>query len=124
MKSRGIILIVEDEALIAMDLKKKLGDAGYSVCRLIATGEDAVLWAERDRPDLILMDNRLSGKIDGIEAALRIRAQSEVRIIIMSGYPQDEEFQARVKPFNPVACLAKPLAFEELLTILKSIFGD
>jgi len=124
MKPAASILLVEDEAIIALDLKGKLAEAGYSICRMIPTGEDTVLWAERDRPDLVLMDNRLAGKIDGVEAALRIRSKSDVRIIFMTGYPQDEEFRERVRLINPTACFAKPVIIEELLEVLKSVFGE
>jgi len=122
MNPGGSILLVEDEAIIAWDLKDRLESAGYPVCRMIATGEDAVLWAERARPGVILMDNRLAGEIDGLEAALRIRANSDVPIVLMTGYPQDEEFQKRIAPVHPLACLTKPVNIEELITILKKAF--
>lgn len=124
MKSAPAILLVEDEAIIAMDLQWKLVEAGYRVCRMIATGEDAVHWAELDQPDFVLMDNRLAGKIDGIEAALRIRSKSDTPIIFMTGYPQDDAFWERVKPIKPIACLTKPVIIEELLNVLKSAFGE
>jgi DNA-binding response OmpR family regulator len=124
LKPAAIILLVEDEALIAMDLQWKLVEAGYRVCRMAATGEDAVHWAERDRPDLVLMDNRLAGKIDGIEAALQIRSKSDVPVIFMTGYPQDDVFWERVKPVKPIACLTKPVIIEELLKIIPSALAD
>jgi len=123
LKPAPTILLVEDEAIIAMDLRWKLEEAGYRVGRMIATGEDAVARAERDRPDLVLMDNRLAGKIDGIEAALRIRSKSEVPVVFMTGYPQDDAFQERVKPIHPIACLTKPVIIAELLKVLESAFG-
>lgn len=124
MKPAASILLVEDEAIIAMDLRWKLTEAGYRVSRMIATGEDAVLWAERDRPDLVLMDNRLAGKIDGVEAALRIRSKSEVAVVFMTGYPQDDAFRERIKPINPIACLTKPVVIADLLKVLESAFGE
>jgi CheY-like chemotaxis protein len=123
MNPAGSILLVEDEAIIAWDLKSRLESAGYPVCRMIATGEDSVLWAERSRPGVILMDNRLAGQIDGLEAALRIRAISDVPIVFMTGYPQDEEFRRRIEPVHPLACLTKPVNIEELRKILKDVFG-
>jgi CheY-like chemotaxis protein len=115
MMAAPSILLVEDEVIIAMDLRWKLEEAGYRVCRMIATGEDAVRWAGHDRPDLVLMDNRLAGKIDGIEAALQIRSTSAVPVIFMTGYPQDAVFQERIRPICPSACLAKPIILEVLL---------
>jgi CheY-like chemotaxis protein len=56
------ILIVEDEAIIAMSMQMELERAGYQVCRVVATGEDAVACVAHNPPDLVLMDNRLAGK--------------------------------------------------------------
>ena len=118
MKTSRSILLVEDEAIIALDLGRKLRRAGYPVVGTAATGEDAAEIALRDHPDVVLMDNRLAGAVDGIEAALRIRAESGVPIIFMTGYLQDEAFRERVRPVRPIACLEKPVIFEELLKAL------
>jgi CheY-like chemotaxis protein len=68
------------------------------------------------------MDNHLAGPVDGIEAALRIRAGSRVPIIFMTGYLRDEAFRERVRPVGPIACLDKPVIFEELLKALAEAF--
>ena len=114
------ILLVDDEAIIAMDLRRKLQSAGYQVIGTAAIGEDAVALALRDHPDVVLMDNHLAGQIDGIEAALRIRAQSDVPIIFMTGYLQDDAFRERVRSIHPTACLDKPIILEELLKAIAS----
>ncbi|HNY12905.1 MAG TPA: response regulator, partial [Candidatus Wallbacteria bacterium] len=67
------VLIVEDEAFSALYLEDALSIAGYTICDTVATGEGAVAIAENKTPDIILMDIRLAGEIDGIEAASRIR---------------------------------------------------
>ena len=72
MKNR--ILIVEDEGLIALDLKKKLEKIGYSVPMITDNADDALLFVERPQPDLVLMDIRLRGLRDGIAAAARYDA--------------------------------------------------
>jgi CheY-like chemotaxis protein len=122
MKTSRSILLVEDEAIIALDLGRKLRRAGYRVVGTAATGEEAPAMALRDHPDVVLMDYRLAGTVDGIEAALRIRAGSGVPIIFMTGYLQDEAFRERVRPVGPIACLDKPVIFEELLKALAEAF--
>ena len=67
------ILIVEDEFILASDLGLRLRDLGYAVAGVAATGADALALAERHRPDLVLMDIRLQGPMDGIATALEIR---------------------------------------------------
>ncbi|MCX6561145.1 MAG: response regulator, partial [Candidatus Aminicenantes bacterium] len=109
MKPGLNILLTEDEAIIAMDLEWRLKQAGAGRCRIVATGESALAWFEKEPPDVVVLDNHLAGVMDGIEAAARIRAEgSGVPIIFMSGYPQDEAFLARVRPLHPLACLDKP----------------
>ena len=63
------ILVVEDEAIIAMELKETLEHLGYSVLRTVFRGEDAVILAEKTHPDIVLMDIHLKGDVDGITAA-------------------------------------------------------
>ncbi len=118
MMGQPTILLVEDEAIIALDLSRKLQDSGYRVMGTAATGEDAAARALRDHPDVVLMDNHLAGPMDGIEAALRIRAQSDVPVIFMTGYLRDDTFRERVRPVRPIACLDKPVALAELLKAL------
>ena len=67
------ILIVEDESIVALDLKHRLMELGYVVTAVTNSGEKAIQQAAETRPDLVLMDIRLNGKMDGIEAAEAIR---------------------------------------------------
>ena len=80
------VLIVEDEAIVSMDLRYKLEALGYSVPAEISSGEEAVEAAIQLHPDLILMDIRLSGEIDGIEAAAQIRRQFDVPVVYVTAY--------------------------------------
>jgi CheY-like chemotaxis protein len=75
------ILIVEDEHIIAWDLERRLTRLGYAVLGIVSSGQDAIEKALELRPDLILMDIRLPGNMDGIEAAERIRAQLQTVIL-------------------------------------------
>ena len=74
MRSRGRVLVVEDEALIALSLTDMLESMGLTVCGTADNARSAVDLADRDAPDLVLMDIRLRGKGDGIDAARQIRA--------------------------------------------------
>ncbi len=80
------VLIVEDEAVVSMDLRYKLEAMGYSVIAEISSGEEAVKAASQLRPDVVLMDIGLSGQIDGIDAAAKIRDQFDVPVVYLTGY--------------------------------------
>lgn len=115
------ILIVEDEVLIALDLKVKLESIGHKVISNVFSGEEAVVLAEKIRPDLILFDIRLKGKIDGIEAATRIRQKSSVPIIYMTG---NDHLRAdkNLLATKPVGILSKPAEDWELFDMIDKVW--
>ena len=86
MNNQKSILIVEDEVMLSAWLKIQLEDEGYEVCGSFTTGEEAVEFVKETKPDVILMDINLVGKIDGIEAAEVITEKSNIPIIFMTGY--------------------------------------
>lgn len=102
------ILVVEDEAIIALHLTRKLAGAGFDICGSTGSGEDAVSMARTLEPDVVLMDINLIGEMDGIEAARNIGAFSRARIIFTTGHP-DPEMRARAMSLNPAAYLDKPV---------------
>jgi len=114
------ILLVEDEAFLAMSLEVMLTGTGYEVCQTVATGEDAVIAVQQESPDVILMDIRLAGDIDGIEAAHQIQTCSETPIIFMTGY-SDNAIEERAMKLNPLAYCTKPVRIYELQSILDSV---
>ena len=115
------ILLVEDEAMIAMDIKMRLSIAGFHVSGIVATGEDAIAVVEEIHPDLILMDGRLSGKIDGIETMRRVRERyTSLPFIFITGFVT-REFMERARALGPVACMTKPIDFGKLLDIIKAM---
>ena len=114
------ILVVEDEAMIAMCLKLELKQAGYEVCRHLATGEDAVRIALHESLDCILMDIRLAGTIDGIEAAQQIQARTHIPIIFMTGYP-DKAVEERAKALNPLGFFVKPVQISLLQPLIDAV---
>ncbi len=116
------LMIVEDEIITAMLIRKRMTGIGLDVCGIAASGEEAVLMADLHRPDLIMMDIRLSGIIDGIEAAWRIVQSMESKIVFVTGYI-NEDIQNEVKKINPLAFLTKPVNFDELIEIIKREFS-
>ncbi len=102
------ILIVEDEAIPAMVLNNHLKKRGADVIGPVSTGEEAVMKAKEKCPDVILMDIRLAGEMDGIEAANKTLSEIQTSIIFMSGYMNDTVIE-RVKDLKSVQYLHKPL---------------
>ncbi len=117
MAEKITVLIVEDEAMAALMLKKILDLLGYQVYEPVATGQDAISSAEKEKPDVILMDIRLPGDIDGIQAAQEIVSRRKIPIIFMTGY-MDEEILQRARALNPAACLTKPMHMNKIKSII------
>jgi CheY-like chemotaxis protein len=111
------ILIVEDEAIIAMDIAMQLRDLGYEPLGPARTGEQAIEMAERLRPQLVLMDIHLGSQMDGITAAQEIRAQFDIPCVFLSAFSA-EESQARAKLTNPAGYLAKPFTESEMRAVM------
>lgn len=107
------ILIVEDEGIQAMTTKLTLIRMGYSVLPIAISGKSAVDLAHKYQPDLILMDIRLRGRMDGIEAASIIRKEASTPIIFISAYA-DETTMQRAEQTHPVAVLEKPIEPQRL----------
>ena len=101
--SKASILIVEDNALIALALKRTLVRQGYSVLAIVDTGEAAVETATSQLLDLILMDIGLAGDMDGIAAAEHIRAFADVPVIFITGNTEDPRLKSTTWLPKPVA---------------------
>jgi DNA-binding NarL/FixJ family response regulator len=117
MASSARVLIVEDERLVARGLERRLRTLGYMVVALASTDVEAIHQALEQQPDLILIDIRLRGPMDGIEAVACIRKHLNVRVVYMSAYI-DEATLARVQATQPDAFLHKPYSsssFQEML---------
>jgi len=122
MNEKKKIVIVEDEVLLSAWLKMQLEDEGYEVCGTLTTGEEAIEFMETTKPDSILMDINLVGKIDGIEAAEVINEKSNIPIIFMTGYEEPDIYE-RAQKTKPVAYLTKPVEIWDLKPIFESIFS-
>lgn len=117
------VMVVEDESLIAIDLKMSLKSLGYDVSDVVATGEDAVQSAIKKTPDLILMDIHLQGQIDGIEAAYQIQKSCKIPIVFMSAYT-DSVTMERINNLKVAGFIAKPLTNYDIVNTINSIFYD
>lgn len=113
------ILIVEDEALLAVDLEESLKDFGYKVVGAVATGDRAVRETLQSEPDLILMDINLPGELDGIEAYSRIREHLDIPVVYLTGYSERDVLE-RAKRTEPYGYLAKPISLAELRSTLET----
>ncbi len=90
------IMIVEDENIIALDIRSMLEDLGYLVSDIVASGEESIQKASKKRPDLVLMDVKLKGSIDGVSAGKQIFRQFRIPIVYLTAYSD----QATIKRIN------------------------
>jgi DNA-binding NarL/FixJ family response regulator len=107
------ILIVEDEAIVAMDLEQRLGGLGYAVAGTVTNADDALMKAVELQPQLVLMDIALSNGSDGIEAAKRIRGKLDIPIVYLSAHA-DVATLERAKVTEPSGYVVKPYNEREL----------
>ncbi len=114
------IMIVEDEAITAIMLEAQLPCHGYQVFETVPSGAQAITQAELLHPDLVLMDIRLSGPIDGIEAARQIMARSDTQVIFLTGYSNDSIMQQALA-LKPAGYLVKPVMFEEIAAAIEKV---
>lgn len=120
MKDKIKILVAEDELLIAMDIKLKLEELGYEVTSLVSTAIEAITKSESDKPDIILMDVRLSGSLTGIDAAKIISYKHNIPIIFLtSGSSEDvllhdKNFKSQEHIPKPVETLVMQQALEKI----------
>lgn len=113
---------MEDEAIIAMEIESHLKNLGYGISGIVNTAEKAIQKTETERPDLVLMDIRLKGEMDGIEAAQIIRDRFEIPVIFSTAY-LDEERIERAKMTIPFGYILKPIQERDLkVTIEMALF--
>ncbi len=107
------ILIVEDEPIIAMETKSALDGLGYCVTSIADTGDKAIEIVQTEKPDIVLMDIRIKGKMDGIEVAKIIRTQFEIPVVFMTAYLDKKQFE-EAKMTMPFGYILKPVQEREL----------
>lgn len=113
------VLIVEDEWLVSMEIEGVLGDAGYDVAGTAVTADEAVRMVEMHRPDLVLMDIRLQGRRDGIQAAIEINRRFGLRCLFVSAHA-DVGTRERAAAANPLGWLSKPFSGPQLILALEA----
>jgi response regulator NasT len=109
---RTRVVIAEDEALIRMDLAEMLADEGYEVVGQAADGQQAVELAERERPDLVILDVKMP-VLDGIAAAERIAAQRIAPVVMLTAFSQ-RDLVERARDAGAMAYLVKPFSQSDL----------
>ena len=113
------ILVVEDENIIATDIKDCLEHLGYSVPAIATTGAEAIAKATELSPDLILMDIRLKGDMDGIQAAEQIWGRMHIPIVYATGF-SDRDTLERAKLTRPFGYILKPIEEQELYAAIET----
>jgi PAS domain S-box-containing protein len=116
--TKASILVVEDESIVAKDIKNRLNKFGYTVAAVASSGEEAMHKAAETRPNLVLMDIRLKGTIDGVEAARQIYNLFNIPVIYLTAYADDSTLE-RVKETQAFGYLIKPFKERELYTAIE-----
>lgn len=112
-KTPAKILIVEDEMIVAKDMQETLKSRGYAVTAIVNSGRDAIKEVKKEKPDLILMDIILKGKMDGIDTAMRIHDDFDIPVIFITAFANNSMLQ-RAKTVRPYAYITKPFESSEL----------
>jgi CheY-like chemotaxis protein len=118
--SSARIMLVEDEPIVALHLAQQLAAFGYQVVANVASGEHALQKIEELRPDLVLMDIHIEGRIDGIETAARIPASFHIPVIYLTAY-SDEATLARAGNTKPYGYILKPFSERELRATIQMV---
>jgi CheY-like chemotaxis protein len=120
MRQNLKILIVEDEAIFAMSMQRVLTRSDNNTCELVSTGEAAVESAKREKPDVIIMDIFLDGKLNGIEAAMEIRSLYEIPIVFVTGY-EEGKILDQIKSVESSTYLIKPIIPDDLKSAIDRV---
>lgn len=116
------VMVVEDEAVVRLHLRRMLAGLGYQVVGAAATADEAVVLAEIERPDLVLMDIDLRGEADGIDAANRLRALYDPGIVFLTAYA-DAATIRRTEEVGAVGFIVKPYSHNEVRAVLSTAEG-
>ncbi len=110
---RGSVLIVEDERIVAMDLQATLRDLGHDAFAIASSADEAIAAVNQRCPDVVLMDIRIKGAVDGIETAARLRARFDLAIIFLTAH-NDDATLARASDTAPDGYVQKPVQVDAL----------
>ena len=112
------VLIVEDEAIVACDIERRLLKAGYAVPAIAASGEQALSSIEQTRPNLVLMDIHLQGPSDGIEVASEVRKRFQLPVVFLTAYA-DKATLDRANASGAFSYLVKPIGHVNLASTIE-----
>ena len=121
--NRPLILVVEDERLIARDIAMQLQDLGYTPVGPATTGEQAIEMAQELHPQLVLMDVHLASAMDGVTAAQAIRSKFGIPTVFLSAFRADDGLE-RAKLAEPAGFLAKPFEEYELRDVVAAALKE
>ncbi|MCW9705916.1 response regulator [Fodinibius salsisoli] len=107
------VLIVEDEMIISLLIERMVENLGHQVLKRVPSGEEAIICAREEKPDLILMDIRLEGEMNGIEAISQIHKDRNIPVIYISGNT-DAHTQGKLRETEYIDFLAKPITISDL----------
>jgi DNA-binding response OmpR family regulator len=117
------ILVIEDDPVMGMALKDELELEGYRVVAVTDNGEEAVALADQFKPDLVTVDVRLEGPVDGIEAVSSIRRRIQTKIVFVTAHV-DLETRRRMNDVGFQGLIPKPYTSEQLRSTIKGVFSD
>lgn len=116
-KNNNVILVVDDDLITAVTIKKVLEKQGYMQVGVAGNADDAISFVNSSQPCLIIMDVNLRGSIDGIETSEKILATNDIPILFLTAYSDDETIN-RAKKINPYGYIIKPFDNRELITLV------
>jgi len=116
--AKATIVIVEDDAIVGADIQNTLERLGYDAPAIAVSAEEALKRIEEIQPDLVVMDIILQGEMDGIDAAAEIHTRSNIRVVYLTAY-MDEERLRRAKAAGPFAYIPKPFEEKELASTIE-----
>lgn len=119
---RAVILVVEDEALVGMELQESLNKAGFRVPEVVINAEGIMPAMVKHKPDLVIMDINLNSFTDGVAAVQRMKILGDTPVLYLTAY-RDKETKDRALSTNPADYLVKPISEEVLLEAVSRALG-
>jgi CheY-like chemotaxis protein len=117
------ILVAEDDLFVGVQYEDALSEAGFEILDIATTAKEAIEIAQDQQPVLVIMDIRLAGSPDGVEAALEIYRRFGIRCIFATAF-SDPEVRARAAPGRPLAWLSKPVAYPRLVAAVRAALSE
>lgn len=121
--SQTSVLVVDDEFLVAEGLCIQVEEMGHSVCGTAATADEAIHLAQAHRPSVVLMDMRLQGEKDGVDAALAIYSTVQAKVIFVTGSREQSTID-RISLDHPAGLLFKPVSTYQLRTAIEHAIAE